>query len=145
MISTKIAETVAELDDCYRVRTEVFVNEQGVPADIERDELDATAVHVLATANGCSVGAARVVRLDDGTSAKIGRVAVLQSARGLGIGTMLMAAIEAAPELSSCERFVLQSQTHAMPFYAKLGFAAYGDEFQEAGIPHIAMSKGRRR
>jgi predicted GNAT family N-acyltransferase len=143
MITAKIAQTATELEDCYRIRAAVFIDEQGVPAEIERDGLDASALHVLALAEGRAVGTARVVRLDQGKTAKIGRVAVLAPARGTGVGKLLMAAIDAAPELSACERFVLQSQTHALPFYLKLGYVPYGDEFLDAGIAHVAMSKRR--
>jgi predicted GNAT family N-acyltransferase len=78
---------------------------------------------------------------DNGTSAKIGRVAVRRSNRGFGIGKSLIAAIEGDPDLRHVHRFLLDAQTHALQFYARLGYEAYGEEFMDAGIPHRHMKK----
>jgi predicted GNAT family N-acyltransferase len=75
--------------------------------------------------------------------AKIGRVAVCQSKRGLGVGKLLISAIEGAPDLEHVDSFILEAQTHALQFYARLGYEAYGDEFLDAGIPHRRMRKSR--
>jgi hypothetical protein len=76
MITIRAANTTRDMEECFRIRAEVFIVEQGVPADLERDEHDSKALHFIALADGQSVGTARVVLGDRGTSAKIGRMAV---------------------------------------------------------------------
>ncbi len=119
---------------------EVFVAEQNVPSEQERDEYDAQALHFLALADGAALGTARVLLADQG-AAKIGRVAILKPARNLGLGAALMRHIEHALDAKS---LFLDAQTYAVPFYKKLGYAAYGDQFLEAGITHFHMRKDRR-
>ena len=100
-ITIKTANTKSELEECFRLREEVFIIEQSVPVDMERDEHDATALHFLALIDAKPVGTARVVLKDNGTVAKIGRVAVRRSTRGIGIGKRLIAAIEETPALKA--------------------------------------------
>jgi ElaA protein len=111
---------------------------------MERDEHDSKALHFIALADGQSVGTARAVLRDNGTSAKIGRVAVRRSNRGLGIGELLIAAIEETADLRYVRNFLVDAQTHALQFYARLGYEAYGEEFMDAGIPHRHMKKRNR-
>ena len=82
---------------------------------------------------------------DNGTVAKIQRVAVRRSNRGMGIGKRLIAAIEEAPVLEGVEHFLLEAQTHALQFYARMGYHAYGEEFMDEGIPHFRMKKRNLR
>ena len=96
MITIRAARTPQDIEACFRIREQVFIVEQRVPVDLERDEHDSEALHFTALADGQAVGTARVVLKDNGASAKIGRVAVCRSNRGFGIGTLLIAAIEAA-------------------------------------------------
>jgi len=140
-ITIKTADTKIELEECFRLREEVFIIEQSVPVDMERDEYDATALHFLALIDAKPVGTARVVLKDNGTVAKIGRVAVRRSTRGIGIGKRLIAAIEETPALEGVDHFILEAQTHALQFYARMGYQAYGEEFMDAGIPHFRMKK----
>ena len=117
------------------IRRVVFIDEQQVPQDEEWDGLDTECLHFLATLNGEPVGTARL--LPDG---HIGRVAVLSSARGTGIGYQLMeAAIKAAREAGH-PHAALSAQLHALAFYERLGFVAHGDVFMDAGIPHREMT-----
>lgn len=124
------------------IRRTVFVEEQQVPEEEEWDGLDPSCTHFLAwlpttpesTEPPIPVGTARL--LPDG---HIGRVAVLASARGKGVGVALMnAAIDAARQQQH-QRVVLSAQLHALAFYEQLGFVAYGDVFMDAGIPHREM------
>jgi predicted GNAT family N-acyltransferase len=132
------------MDACFRIREQVFIIEQNVPVELERDEHDGKAVHFVALADGQSVGTARAVMKDSGRSAKIGRVAVCRPNRGLGIGKLLIATIEDAPDLRHVDHFLLDAQTHALQFYANLGYEPYGEEFMDAGIPHRHMKKANR-
>ncbi len=130
--------TDPEFESCFQIRRIVFVEEQNVPLDEERDAYDEIARHFLATGDGVAAGTARVTLKDHGATAKISRVAVLRSARGLGIGAALMKHIE---NTVTARQFLLDAQTHALPFYRQLGYAAHGDEFIEAGIAHRHMQK----
>lgn len=135
------ASTPEEREACFTVRRAVFVEEQKVPVEYEYDEFDKTALHFLALQNKEPVGTARVVFKDNGATAKIGRVAVLAKLRGRGIGVAIMQAIEADSEARQANKFLLESQTHAIPFYERLGYTAYGDEYLDCDIPHRFMSK----
>jgi predicted GNAT family N-acyltransferase len=144
MITIRVANTAQDIEACFRIRDEVFIVEQRVPLDLERDQHDREALHFIALADGQSIGTARVVLKDNGASAKIGRVAVCRPNRGFGIGKSLIAAIEATSALRHVDHFLLDAQTHALRFYAHLGYEAYGDEFIDAGMPHRHMKKRNR-
>jgi predicted GNAT family N-acyltransferase len=121
--------------EAMRVRDAVFVVEQGVPPEIERDEWDQRSDHALAfDRDGRVVGTGRL--LPDG---HIGRMAVLPEWRGQGVGSRILASLVARAHERGMKRVVLNAQTQAVPFYARHGFAAFGDAFMEAGIPHVAM------
>jgi predicted GNAT family N-acyltransferase len=145
MLTFRAAKTTQDIEACFRIREEVFVIEQRVPLDLERDEHDGAALHFMALADGQPVGTARAVLKDNGTSAKIGRVAVRRSNRGFGIGKLLISAIEEAADLAHVRNFLLDAQTHALQFYERLGYVAYEEEFMDAGIPHRHMKKSNRR
>lgn len=121
----------------FALRREVFVVEQHVPEAEEHDSFDLTATHFAAIAEGEVVGTLRMIALPEHT--KIGRVAVAKRWRGQGIAkAMMLAAMEHAAELGQ-RRLYLTSQTDKVGFYEKLGFVAFGDEFQDGGMPHLAM------
>ena len=117
------------------VRNAVFVDEQGVPADLEADGRDADAMHFLATdAGGHAVGTARL--LADG---QIGRIAVLPAFRRCGIGSRLLAAAMDAARTRGHRRVWLHAQIDAQTLYLQAGFRIVGERFLEAGIPHSPM------
>ena len=119
------------------IREAVFVVEQGVPRELELDEWDEHCEHALACeADGRPVGTGRL--LPDG---HIGRMAVLRDRRGRGVGAALLAALIARARARGMARVVLNAQTRAVPFYARFGFVVSGDEFVEAGIPHVEMAR----
>ncbi|MBY6066460.1 GNAT family N-acetyltransferase [Leisingera aquaemixtae] len=127
-----------DLKTCFALRHQVFVEEQGVPVEEEQDELDATATHLLALQDGVPVGTARIVF--KGGTAKIGRVCVLCSARGTGLGAKLIeAAVDAARARPGITKAKLGAQIHALGFYEKLGFTAFGPVYDDAGIDHRDM------
>lgn len=132
---------IALTDDfaaCMAIRRQVFVQEQNVPEQQELDEHDATALHLLATLDGRPVGTARL--LIDGAEGKIGRVAILPDCRGTGAGAALMRAALDELRARGVTTARLGAQTHALRFYEKLGFTAYGPVYDDAGIPHRDMS-----
>ena len=120
-----------------RVRRAVFIDEQGVPEDMEWDTDDAGAVHLLAVDGaGQAIGCARL--LPDG---HVGRMAVLPAWRGRGVGRALLAAVLDMAQARGHTTLRLSAQTHATGFYERAGFVALGREYEEAGIPHLAMQK----
>ena len=124
-------------DALMAVRTAVFVDEQGVPAELEWDGRDAKAWHWLAEdVAGSPIGTARLLG-----SGQIGRMAVLPAWRGEGVGTALLAAVLHDAPRHDVRELWLNAQCTAEPFYARAGFAPEGVIFMEAGIPHRQMRR----
>ncbi|MCT7355974.1 GNAT family N-acetyltransferase [Streptomyces sp. 15-116A] len=144
------ARESADREACFAVRKEVFVAEQGVPEDIEYDAYDAGAVHLLAVReDGVPLGTGRLLHGEaaaaknggDASVGALGRLAVLREARGLGVGAALVRAVEDAARARGLTAVDLHAQTHALGFYERLGYTAYGPEFPDAGLPHRAMRR----
>lgn len=123
------------LSDLRAVREAVFVQEQGVPLELEWDELDPASHHVIARdPDGTPIGTARLT-----PERHIGRMAVLSPWRGRGVGdAMLRTLLELAGNLG-WDKLSLHAQVHAIPFYARHGFLPVGPRFDEAGIDHQMM------
>jgi predicted GNAT family N-acyltransferase len=148
--TVRVAEDPADREACFALRKEVFVAEQGVPEEIEYDEHDAGAVHLLAVReDGVPLGTGRLLQgaaaaaqgVDDPSAGSLGRLAVARQARGLGVGVALVRAIEEAARVRGLTALDLHAQTHALGFYERLGYTPYGPEYLEAGIPHRAMRR----
>ena len=122
----------------FVIRGAVFVSEQQVPVEEEWDERDTAADHFLALADGVPLGTVRLVDQGDGMGL-LGRLAVLPKGRGGGTGAALVRAVEERARERGFDRVELHAQTHALGFYARLGYTAHGDEFLDAGIPHLHM------
>lgn len=119
------------------VRLAVFVVEQGVPEDIERDAFDAVSLHAIARdPAGAVVATGRL--LPDG---HVGRMAVVPPLRGKGVGGAVLEALVAEAVRAGLAEVALNAQVHALAFYHRHGFVEYGDVFMEAGIPHRAMRR----
>ena len=127
-------------DAAYAIRYAVFVEEQGIPAELEIDDYDPIAEHALAYVDNRCVATARIY-LDEQypSKAKIGRMAVLKGFRGQGIGTALLGESIRAGMMQGASVFELHAQQSAVPFYAKLQFKPDGAIFDEVGIPHQCM------
>lgn len=146
---------VLALDDneraaAFAVRHEVFVLEQGVPAELELDDLDAAADHFLLYDDAAPVGTVRLVVEPPGFAgadpglgdvAHLGRLAVRKPARRAGAGARLVEAVEARAHVRELRTIALAAQTPAIPFYERLGYVAEGAEFDDAGLPHRWMHK----
>lgn len=149
--------TDAQFADALAVRFAVFVGEQGVSPDGERDEIDdlPSTLHVVAYADdGTPIGVGRLLAPHtdtmhgpavghggmDPSVPHIGRLAVSAAARGTGAGKELMAFLEAAAlerhGRSGSVRVELSAQDQALPFYERLGYAAFGDAYLDEGISH---------
>lgn len=131
-----------ELEQAFQIREEVFVHEQAVPLADEFDEYDdlqAQADHVLAWYHDKPVGAGRI-RYVDGVG-KLERICILQPFRSLGIGKMIIHALEEIAVENHISRVKLHGQSQAEGFYHKLGYEMASEEFMEDGILHILMVK----
>lgn len=136
----KIAELPAELPQIYQVRTHVFQIEQGVDPNLEFDGSDPSATHILAYLEEQPIGTARMRFLDTHT-AKVERVAVLKTARGLGIGRKIMEKALDFLAHAGVSEVRIHAQEQVRVFYENIGFQPEGEIFEEAGIPHVKMRK----
>lgn len=131
----RLARWPKDINPLREVRTTVFIEEQNVPPDEEWDGLDDECLHVLALdEDEQPIGTGRL--LPDG---KIGRMAVVKEWRGKGVGEAILKLLMNEARDRGHTQVKLAAQTHAIPFYQKFGFEAYGDEFPDAGIPHYWM------
>lgn len=127
-----------DISACRALRRTVFIEEQGVSEADEVDGLDDHCIHILAVSDGRPVGSARLMVL--GNIGKVGRVCVLQEARGTGLGAALMqATVSQFRAMPGIEKVKLGAQIHALAFYERLGFVPYGEVFLDAGIEHRDM------
>ena len=139
-MNIKVVENQKELEDAFSIRKTVFVVEQNVPLEEEIDQFEEEATHFVMygdTANPIAVGRFRVV---DGYG-KVERICVLKEARKTGAGRLMMNAIETYAREQGLHKLKLNAQTHAIPFYDRLGYSIVSEEFLDAGIPHKTMVK----
>jgi predicted GNAT family N-acyltransferase len=132
-----ITET-RDIATCLELRRVVFILEQGVSLEDEVDGRDPEARHLLAWDGGVAVGTARL--LVEGEVGKIGRVCVLEQARGMGMGADLIRfAVEVFRGVPGVRKVKLGAQVHALGFYERLGFVAEGPVYMDAGMEHRDM------
>lgn len=139
-LTIRLAQLPADFPQIYQVRQQVFQLEQGVDAALEFDGLDDQAEHLLAVQDRQAIGTARI-RYFNPQRAKLERVAVLATARGQGIGKKLVATAFAILSDRGVREVYIHSQVAVRDFYNSLGFESEGEIFEEAGIPHVKMSK----
>lgn len=131
-----------ERDACRAVREEVFIVEQHVPVADEWDELDALSQHFLVRdLAGAPIGTGRLVPPQADAQAWIGRMAVVKPWRGRRVGEAILHALVDRARTLGYPSLAMRAQSQAMPFYARFGFAAYGDEFLECEIAHRHMRR----
>jgi predicted GNAT family N-acyltransferase len=134
MLKIELLHWPAAQAEAKRIRFVVFVEEQGVPTELEMDEHDARSLHALAYRDGRAIGTGRL--LPDG---HIGRMAVLKEWRGCGAGRALLRELIGAARARGDKEVLLSAQVHALGFYRAEGFEPEGAVYEEAGIPHQAM------
>ncbi|WP_312100730.1 GNAT family N-acetyltransferase [Acinetobacter venetianus] len=120
--------------DAKLIRELVFISEQNIPEQDEWDDQDAISQHFVVYDRNQPIATARLL-----VNNSVGRVAVLKTYRGQGIGRLIMLQIIAYAQAQKRPSLQLSSQVHAISFYEKLGFSIQGDEYDECGIPHIEM------
>jgi predicted GNAT family N-acyltransferase len=127
----------ASRDLLHAIRETVFVGEQAVPPELERDALDPRCAHVLARAlDGTPIGTGRLT-----PEHRIGRMAVLSEWRGKGVGDAMLDALVGEARARGWREVALNAQAGAIDFYLRHGFVPQGPRFQEAGIEHQAMRR----
>ncbi len=127
------ADWASQQPDLVRLREQVFIVEQHVPMDLEWDEHDATATHLLAIHYNEAIGCTRIV------GNQIGRMAVLKPWRRQGVGKALLDAAVQAVRQQGFSSAKLSAQMHAIGFYARAGFVITSPEYLDANIPHVDM------
>lgn len=138
-VATASVATAADWPDVVALRTRVFVDEQGVPPEIEQDAADARAVHGVARdGRGVLVATGRLLLRGDGT-ATIGRMATDAAARGKGHGAAVLRLLQEEARRRGARLVELHAQVGARGFYERAGYAAVGEEYEEAGIMHVTM------
>ena len=137
------AVTPQDMDALHALRWRVFVEEQGVPPELESDELDATAYQAIAALDGAVVGTGRVALLPGG-EARVGRMAVRADVRRHGIGGQVLQFLEEAAAAEGSQEVTLHAQRYVAVFYLSHGYEEEDDPFEEAGIEHIMMRKRLR-
>jgi predicted GNAT family N-acyltransferase len=133
----RIVSNQDELIKVFIVRGIVFIEEQRVPYEIEMDEYENSALHILGEKDGQPIAAGRLRFLGDW--AKLERIAVRLLFRNQGIGHAIVDyMLQVARERGFC-KFKMHAQSHLLDFYSKHGFRAVGDMFKEADIDHYLM------
>lgn len=133
--------------DAAKLRVAVFVEEQGIPLEMEWDEADKTALHAVAYNRlGYPLATGRLLPSEvqsevaqSVTSCKIGRMAVNRVMRGSRLGRDVLNALMAAARERGDHEIVLHAQRSAEKFYQRLGFTPRGEPFDEVDIPHVEM------
>jgi predicted GNAT family N-acyltransferase len=139
VIEVRPARDRTEIDAALALRFEVFCDEQGVSLEEERDGRDDEALHLVAVEDGAVVGTCRL--LIEGTTVKLGRMAVGRAHRGRGVARKLLDEAEPRARELGGERIALGAQITAQALYERAGYDAYGDVFLDAGIEHVLMAK----
>ena len=137
-LDLKLTDYAAAKSAIQSIRQLVFQQEQNVDPDLDFDGLDDSATHILVYVDHQPVATARIRQLSDRTL-KLERMAVLADYRGKGIGQQMVQLAIAEGDRQQVPQIKLNAQTQAKAFYEKLGFSAHGEEFEDAGIPHIEM------
>jgi predicted GNAT family N-acyltransferase len=137
-ITVKSGES--EIEDAFGVRYEVFVKEQGIDEELDRDGEDDGAVHFIAYLDETPVGTVRL-RSVEPSIGKVERLAVLKDYRGKGFGRNLMRELESFASFAGIGKLKMHAQESVINFYKNLGYQTVGEEFEEAGMPHREMRK----
>lgn len=141
MITSAFIPGTGDISEPFSIRREVFVDEQHVPEPEEFDEFDAAALHLIVYVDEQAAATGRIWH--DGRGFRIGRLAVRRSFRRQKIGDLVLRLLLYKAFSSGAEEINISAQTYIAAFYRKFGFKKSGEEYMEAGIPHIAMRVGK--
>ena len=139
MITGKMIAGNGDLTEVMDIRMRVFVDEQGFPAEEEKDEYDARAIHALLYDDDHNPAATGRLYIDDDGYWRLGRLAVLKEKRGQQLGDLVMRMLLDKALGVGAQRFRLSAQRQAEGFYALYGFTPFGEEYMDHHVPHIEM------
>jgi len=139
-LTCRFISSTEELEEAFNIRRRVFVEQQGIPEEIELDEYDRVARHIIVKDGDKAIATARVQFPEKGI-AKIERMAVLKEFRRRGIGSNIILFLSEEFKERKVEQVVLHAQYAVVDFYRSCGFKETGEPFIEAGIRHIKMEK----
>ena len=141
MVEVRVGSWDEQCAPAREIRREVFIEEQGIPADMEWDDADSQSVHAVAFNRfGFALATGRLL-VDGPQVARIGRMATRQAVRGSGIARGVLDALMEVAKRRGDTEVLLRAQLSAQPFYARAGFLPRGPVFDEAGIAHIEMTR----
>lgn len=138
-MEVRIVTTEKEKNDAFSVRRKVFVEEQGIPEQIEIDEHEEEAIHFVCYDENKPIGAGRLRMFAEYGKAE--RISVLPNHRKKGVGARIMKAMEEKLKNDGIPKIILHAQLHAHPFYEKIGYKQTSEIFYEADTPHVRMEK----
>ncbi|SNY17649.1 Predicted N-acyltransferase, GNAT family [Orenia metallireducens] len=137
----KIVTREKDLQRAFKLRREVFIGEQGVPAELELDEDDKRAIHFIVQTPEAVIGTCRLLLVNDNL-AKVQRMAIKKEYRNKGVGSRLLSEVMDFAKKEGLEELLLHAQTHAVAFYKNNGFNVLSEDIiEEAGIEHLKMNK----
>ncbi|MFU0824492.1 GNAT family N-acetyltransferase [Clostridium sp.] len=125
------------IEDALSIRRKVFIEEQSVPEEIEIDDIDSFAEHIIIYEDNKPIATGRIFKRDDNFF--LGRIAVLKEYRGKHFGEMTVKMLVKRGLDKGAEKIIIHAQTAVEEFYKKLGFKSFGEKYYEAGIEHINM------
>ena len=137
------AITKRDQSECFAIRTEVLVEEQGVPKERELDDLDQTSIHALARINSVPAATGRLITTDN-KNAIIGRMAVKIEYRRIGVASLVLDFLEEKAREKGIQHITLEAQEYVKNFYSARGYSERGGVFLDVGIPHVKMVKELR-
>lgn len=138
MVEFEISESLKDLHAARKIREKVFIEEQGF--EVEFDNIDEFATHILITVNGEPAATGRVFPHEDDTYI-IGRIAVLPEYRGRDLGRILVRKLEEIAKTKNARVTVLSAQVRVKEFYKKIGYTEEGETYLDEGCAHIKMRK----
>ena len=141
MITSAFIPGTEDKDEAFAIRREVFVDEQRWPEGEAFDEFEDNAMHLMVYADEAPAAAGRIWH--DGSVFRIGRIAVLKKFRGQKLGDLVMRLLLYKAFNSGAETVHIGAQKYIVPFYQKFGLKECGEEYEQAGIPHIEMKVGK--
>ncbi|GAA0721480.1 GNAT family N-acetyltransferase [Clostridium malenominatum] len=126
-----------DLKDAYEIRNQVFVIEQNVPKEIEKDSKDKISKHIVIYEENFPIATGRIVV--ENSSCSFGRISIIKKYRGKGIGLYLVENMIKEATKIGIKEIYIHAQKYAEEFYKKLNFKSFGEVFYEGGIEHINM------
>lgn len=139
-INVTQAITKRDQSECFAIRTEVFVEEQGVPKEEELVREAQTTIHALARINSIPVATGRLITIDN-KNARIGSMSVKLEYRRIGVASLVLDFLEEKARKKGIQHITLEAQEYVKQFYSERGYCERGGVFLDVGIPHIKMAK----